>query len=455
MSNQSSPSATATLSAGSSSVTAVPSSASSSSPSATSTSNGDGNGSTGLGTQSSGSTPLSVFYENKDQMSRTVYWMHYPQEQCHFQVSELHGPQFEHHLVPRQAASSSSAAVPDQPNPDSTSSAVTGPPVSSTSSTSAPSSTNSSDSNGNSGGGGNNSAGGLWSTGTNFPIPFLAFAIIAIALFVVVVAFVLLRICMRNRRLRRMGVIPDGPFDRFLGGGNGPLGLREVEDSQSPPRLWEAKIVPVPVSMLNQQMQQHQQQQQDPFPSSKKTPSSHGWDQLMPIAASLPSSLYTVTGASSWIKEVENNKDNKKSNETDQSISQQDLQERIPGSVNVSVFISMPSPPKSDGEELPELMIGTAAIPIYSKPIHNNNTATSEKEDYFNPSTTTSNSASANKFYHPTREELLNLYKVARQVKSAKAVKRQTGTTTESTNTQEQDTNANANNTTTTTTAAV
>lgn len=156
----------------------------------------------------------------------------------------------------------------------------------------------------------------------------------------------------------------------------------------------------------------------------------------MPIAASLPGNVYTATGAQKYLASLDDQGKAKKAAEDDK----QDPHERIPGSVNVSVFIAMPSPPKQDGEELPELMIGTAAVPIFSRPSANTpnpeaqsstskNTPTPAGEYFgaqrdssspFSPSSTSMNS-----FSHPRRMELLNLYKVAREVKTAKAAKRE------------------------------
>ncbi|EPQ27932.1 uncharacterized protein PFL1_04676 [Pseudozyma flocculosa PF-1] len=106
--------------------------------------------------------------------------------------------------------------------------------------------------------------------GPTLPTPFLAFAITAIALFVLVVAFVLLRIIVRNRRLRRLGLLPDGPIDRILGQ------AREVEDTLAPPKLWEAKIA-------------HDYMPQRTDPEAKL----RGWDAVMPVSAALPPSVYS------------------------------------------------------------------------------------------------------------------------------------------------------------------
>ncbi|PWZ00361.1 hypothetical protein BCV70DRAFT_199649 [Testicularia cyperi] len=94
--------------------------------------------------------------------------------------------------------------------------------------------------------------------------------IIAIALFVLVVCFVLLRIIVRNRRLRRLGLLPDGPFDRILGP------TREIEDTLVPPKLLEARIA--------------HDFRPTPHDSDTKT---KGWDAVMPISAALPPTLYS------------------------------------------------------------------------------------------------------------------------------------------------------------------
>ncbi|KAJ1036120.1 hypothetical protein NDA18_000263 [Ustilago nuda] len=108
-------------------------------------------------------------------------------------------------------------------------------------------------------------------SGPNLPVPFLAFAVTAIALFVIVVCFVLLRIVMRNRRLRRLGLLPDGgPFDRLLGP------TREIEDTLTPPKLLEARIA------------------HDFRPAAYDAEvKARGWDALMPISAAVPPVLYS------------------------------------------------------------------------------------------------------------------------------------------------------------------
>lgn len=224
-----------------------------------------------------------------------------------------------------------------------------------------------------------------------------------------------------------MGIVPDGPFDRFLGGG--PLGLREMEDTQVPPRLWEAKIVPI-----GAYGQQQQRDAQDMFPlwgAKSSSPSSYGWENLMPIAASLPSNLYSTTGAQ---KHLDASSSSNEKNAETAAAADQDPTERIPGSVNVSVFIAMPSPPKQDGEELPELMIGTAAVPIFSRPAASQaegavSALSPAGDEYFGSQRDAQGdptaSSTSNKFSHPTRAELLALYKAARDVKAAKVTKRE------------------------------
>lgn len=114
------------------------------------------------------------------------------------------------------------------------------------------------------------SANPFQSQGPNFPVPYLAFAITAIALFVIIVCFVLLRIIMRNRRLRRLGLIPNGPFDRLLGP------TREIEDTLTPPKLLEARIA------------------HDARPAALDDDvKAKGWDAVMPISAAVPPVLYS------------------------------------------------------------------------------------------------------------------------------------------------------------------
>ncbi|SPO41718.1 uncharacterized protein PSFLO_07200 [Pseudozyma flocculosa] len=114
------------------------------------------------------------------------------------------------------------------------------------------------------------SGGGLFGGNGNGTPPSVFTLIIAIALFVLVVAFVLLRIIVRNRRLRRLGLLPDGPIDRILGQ------AREVEDTLAPPKLWEAKIA-------------HDYMPQRTDPEAKL----RGWDAVMPVSAALPPSVYS------------------------------------------------------------------------------------------------------------------------------------------------------------------
>ncbi|KAK0525641.1 hypothetical protein OC834_005093 [Tilletia horrida] len=99
--------------------------------------------------------------------------------------------------------------------------------------------------------------------------------IIAIALFVLVVAFVLLRIFVRNRRLRRLGLLPgDLSGSRIVGP------AREIEDTLVPPKLWEAKIADLEeVQKLKAARASPNEKVQD-------------WDGIMPIAAAFPTHLY-------------------------------------------------------------------------------------------------------------------------------------------------------------------
>lgn len=117
-------------------------------------------------------------------------------------------------------------------------------------------------------------------TGQGAPLSVFTF-IIAIALFVLVVAFVLLRIFVRNRRLRRMGIYPEGPIDRLLGGN-----FREFEDNLPPPRLWEAKITEVGAGGLASE--------KSGLEIESSETKRHGWDALMPVSAALPPNLYPI-----------------------------------------------------------------------------------------------------------------------------------------------------------------
>lgn len=75
---------------------------------------------------------------------------------------------------------------------------------------------------------------------------------------------------MRNRRLRRLGLIPDGPFDRLLGP------TREIEDTLTPPKLLEARIA------------------HDARPAALDDDvKAKGWDTVMPISAAVPPVLYS------------------------------------------------------------------------------------------------------------------------------------------------------------------
>lgn len=117
--------------------------------------------------------------------------------------------------------------------------------------------------------------------GGSFPVPYLAFGLAAIALFVLVVAFVLLRIFVRNRRLRRMGIYPEGPIDRLLGGS-----VREYEDNLAAPRLWEAKIAEVGAGGAVSE--------KATFADGEGKSKLRGWDALMPVSAALPPYLYPI-----------------------------------------------------------------------------------------------------------------------------------------------------------------
>lgn len=191
--------------------------------------------------------------------------------------------------------------------------------------------------------------------GPNLPVPFLAFAVTAIALFVVVVCFVLLRIIVRNRRLRRLGLLPEGPFDRFLGP------TREIEDTLVPPKLLEARIT------------------HDFRPDVDSTEAKrHGWDAVMPISAALPPSLYAdlfaaeikakeraQTGGDvsypppsspnrtmrmplpSFMRRADDDPSHPDSSAADAQRSDADTvgaDQSAPSSVNVTVLIAMPSP---------------------------------------------------------------------------------------------------------------
>lgn len=198
--------------------------------------------------------------------------------------------------------------------------------------------------------------------------------------------------------MRRYGIPPgDNALDRFLTG-QGSMGFRglggEVEDTLVPPKLWEAKVVPQKTDL------------------SEKG----GWQNLMPVAASLPTALYSTTGAASLRKDDEKDKEKNKDKEAAAAL---DGDARISGSVNVSVLIAMPSPPKGDGEELPELMLGTAAVPIYTRTSRTPAAAAASSAagtSYFHPSH--ANNAPATS--HPTRAQLLSLYKAAQDAKEGR-----------------------------------
>ncbi|KDN37251.1 hypothetical protein K437DRAFT_296604 [Tilletiaria anomala UBC 951] len=103
--------------------------------------------------------------------------------------------------------------------------------------------------------------------------------VIAIALFIVVVAFVLLRIFLRNRRLRRMGLFVD---DDFVRGGFLGTSTRITEDPLVPPKLWEAKIAEVRKTDSAWRGE------------ANKNDAVYTWDALMPVAAALPPNLYPM-----------------------------------------------------------------------------------------------------------------------------------------------------------------
>lgn len=111
--------------------------------------------------------------------------------------------------------------------------------------------------------------------------------IIAIALFVLVVSFVLLRIFVRNRRLRRMGIYPEGPIERLLGGPT-----REIEDTLPPPRLWDAKIADVQASNSGAMAKAEKNVLGGGIGAGDVE--QHGWDALMPVSAAFPPNLYPL-----------------------------------------------------------------------------------------------------------------------------------------------------------------
>ncbi len=75
---------------------------------------------------------------------------------------------------------------------------------------------------------------------------------------------------MRNRRLRQLGLIPDGPFDRLLGP------TREIEDTLPPPKLLEARIA--------------HDFRPTAYDADVKVKT---WDAVMPISAAVPPVLYS------------------------------------------------------------------------------------------------------------------------------------------------------------------
>lgn len=104
--------------------------------------------------------------------------------------------------------------------------------------------------------------------------------IIAVALFVLIIGFVTIRLYVRGRRLRRLGLYQEGPFERFIGS------TREYEDTLPLPTLWEAKVADVPANgggMLG-----------GAGPGSSDGAQKRGWESLVPLSAALPPSLYEV-----------------------------------------------------------------------------------------------------------------------------------------------------------------
>lgn len=150
----------------------------------------------------------------------------------------------------------------------------------------------------------------------------------------------------------------------------------KIEDNSVPPKLWEARFVPY--------------KDQEASASYGSISSGHqqvaGWGNLMPVSASLPVSLYMDVGTdASAVNDKE--KSTSRRNGGRSSISNNNTkaqassggieseggettvdnpEERIAGSVNISVLVAMPSPPKSK-DALPELMLGTAAVPIFTR----------------------------------------------------------------------------------------
>lgn len=75
---------------------------------------------------------------------------------------------------------------------------------------------------------------------------------------------------MRNRRLRRLGLLPESPFDRLLGP------TPEIKDTLVPPKLLEARIA------------------HDFRPAVYDAEvKAKGWDAVMPISAAVPPVLYS------------------------------------------------------------------------------------------------------------------------------------------------------------------
>lgn len=252
-------------------------------------------------------------------------------------------------------------------------------------------------------------------------------------------------------------------MERFLGAGGLPAGFgtREPpEDNVVPPKLWEARIVPLaakngggkvaPSPSWNDEMSR------DEKSAAAASDAGSGWGSLVPMAASLPTSLYVSTGAASGTslpsptaataaaesgpiskssKKKKHNSNAAKSGTEEASAGERtDFDETLPGSVNVSVLIAMPSAPKGDGEELPELMLGTAAVPIYVRAPAKAPDAVSNQDGvvggnsapgYFNTPHHASQQQQASVAKnshnglrcHPTRAQLLSLFEAAKEAK--------------------------------------
>lgn len=140
-------------------------------------------------------------------------------------------------------------------------------------------------------GGGDNGTAPPQGNGNNGPpgsAPLTVYTfIIAIALFVLVVSFVLLRIFVRNRRLRQLGLYPESPIERLLGGAP-----RDFEDTLPPPKLWDAKIADVRAS--NSSALARAEKSVLGGGVGAGDVKEYGWDALMPVSAALPPSLYPI-----------------------------------------------------------------------------------------------------------------------------------------------------------------